>query len=218
VQSVTIVDYGAGNLLSVARALERCGATVNLADSSASLMRAERIVLPGVGAFADGMNGLQERNLVGPLRDFAASGKPMLGICLGMQMLMTQSEEFGTHSGLAIIEGNVVEIPGTTLHGAHQKIPHIGWNQLEYPKSVDSWNASILRTIREGEWVYLVHSFTAVPSNLSHRLADCRYGGRLICAALKSGNVSGCQFHPEKSGGVGLRIMKEFVETSVDKA
>jgi imidazole glycerol-phosphate synthase subunit HisH len=211
VPSVTVVDYGIGNLLSVSRALEKCGAEVIFAHSAQAILSAERLVLPGVGAFADGMAGLQSRSLVEPLRTFAAAGRPLLGICLGMQMLMSRSEEFGLSDGLGIIEGNVIAIPRTTLDGRPHKIPFIGWNQLSLPKNMESWDGSILQAIRPGESVYLVHSYTAVPNDPAHRLADCDYDGHLISAAVRSGNVFGCQFHPEKSGPVGLRVVEEFI-------
>jgi glutamine amidotransferase len=212
--AVTVVDYGSGNLFSVRRALEACGVEVRFADMPAAVARAERLVLPGVGAFADGMAGLRERGLIDPLRHFAASGRPMLGICLGMQMLLSRSEEFGDHEGLDIIPGSVVPIPKTTMQGQPHKIPFIGWNTLVQPAAT-AWSDSVLRDVQPGECVYLVHSFTAVPSETRHRLADCDYDGRLISASIRSGNVYGCQFHPEKSGAVGLRILSSFVRSAV---
>lgn len=208
---VTVVDYGAGNLFSVRRALEKCGAEVRFADSATAITEAPRLVLPGVGAFADGMAGLQQRGLVDALRSFASSGKPLLGICLGMQLLSTQSEEFGTHQGLCIVSGRVVSIPNTSTDGEQHKIPLIGWHPLELPPGITDWDGSVLGKVRPGESVYLVHSYTVVPEDARHRLADCHYGGRLIAAAIRSDNVFGCQFHPEKSGPVGLRVLEEFI-------
>jgi imidazole glycerol-phosphate synthase subunit HisH len=164
-----------------------------------------------VGAFADGMAGLRERGLIEPVRQFAASRRPLLGICLGMQMLLSSSEEFGQHEGLGLIAGRVLAIPSTGIDGAPHKIPHIGWAGLEASQGA-AWDGSILRDVRPGSTVYMVHSYTAVPDDLTHRLADCRYDGRLISAAIRAGEVYGCQFHPEKSGPVGLRILATFLE------
>jgi imidazole glycerol-phosphate synthase subunit HisH len=211
--AITVVDYGAGNLFSVRRALEKCGATVTFADSAAAVLAAERLLLPGVGSFHHGMDGLQERGLTDAMRAFADTGRPLLGICLGMQMLLSNSEEFGEHSGLGIVPGRVVAIPPTTANGEPHKIPHIGWNQLERPAGGADWSDSILADVAPGSAVYLVHSFAAVPADARHRLADCDYDGRSICAALRAANVSGCQFHPEKSGDVGLSILAKFLQS-----
>lgn len=208
---VTVVDYGMGNLLSVCRALEQCGAEVLLTASPPAVDGAERLVLPGVGAFADGMAELSRGGFVGPIRNFARTGRPFLGICLGMQMMLDGSEEFGAHEGLGLIPGNVVAIPPTGTDGKAHKIPHIGWNALLPPTPSTDWGGTILGGIAPGTEVYFVHSFTAVPASPVHRLADCDYDGRSISAAVKSGAMYGCQFHPEKSGEAGLRILKSFL-------
>lgn len=210
---VTVVDYGIGNLFSVRQALEKCGAQVEFTDTPEGVRRAERLILPGVGAFEDGMKGLRERNLVEALREFSESGRSMLGICLGMQMLLSRSEEFGSHEGLDIIPGNVMPIPKTRFDSLPHKIPHIGWASLTVPHGGARWSDSILRDTAPGSAVYMVHSFTAVPASPSHRLADTYYNGQLIAAAVCLGNVYGCQFHPEKSGVVGLQILTAFVRT-----
>src|SRR5436305_6508308 len=136
---VTVIEYGIGNLYSVSRALERCGGEVTVTADSVQIEAASRLVLPGVGAFADGMRGLRERGLVEPIRRYAASGRPLLGICLGMQMLATASEEFGVHAGLDLIPGRVVAVPHRTVEGRPHKIPHIGWTALRAPRG-SSWN------------------------------------------------------------------------------
>jgi len=169
--------------------------------------------LPGVGAFADGMRGLTERGLDKVVLEFANSGKPLLGICLGMQMLTSVSEEFGEHKGLGIIPGRVMPIPRTTIDGKHHKIPHIGWSGLVLPDDLPGWQGSILEQLNPGDAVYLVHSFDVRPDNKSHRLADCDYNGRVISAAIRLGNVSGTQFHPEKSGQIGLEILGSFLSS-----
>lgn len=209
---ITLIDYGIGNLFSVRRALEHCGADVVVADAPALIAKASRLVLPGVGAFADGMQGLAAKGLDQAVLEFAASGRPLLGICLGMQMLATVSEEFGEHEGLGIIPGKVVAIPAIGADGRPHKIPHVGWASLEMPDSLPEWEGSILADVKSGDAVYLVHSYTMLPDNPAYRLADCHYDGRLIAAAVRKGNVYGCQFHPEKSGPVGLAILKRFIQ------
>jgi imidazole glycerol-phosphate synthase subunit HisH len=208
---VAIVDYGIGNLFSVRQAFEHCGANVLVSDDPTVLLAAPRLVLPGVGAFADGMRGLIERKLDKVVLEFANSGKPLLGICLGMQMLASFSEEFGEHKGLGIIPGRVIPIPNTTADGKPHKIPHVGWASLDYPNGLPGWQGSILETLSPGDAVYLVHSFAVQPDESINCLADCNYNGRIIAAAIRKGNVYGTQFHPEKSGLVGMKILKHFL-------
>ena len=209
---ITLVDYGIGNILSVQRAFEHCGAQVMLSDNPLKIKNSDYLVLPGVGAFADGMRGLSERGLIEPIIDFASKERPFLGICLGMQMMMGKSEEFGIHEGLGLIPGSVVRIPDKDVHGLRHKIPHIGWNSLVLPREKENWNGTILEGIGIGETVYFIHSFTAVPENFSNRLADTYYNEQIISAAVKSGYLYGCQFHPEKSGITGLKIINNFIK------
>ena len=208
---VTVIDYGVGNLLSVSRALEHCGAKVTVTADPKSILSAVRVVLPGVGAFADGMAELKAKGLDTIVRRVAIKGTPLLGICLGMQLLFDESEEFGVTDGLGLIPGRVVNIPSTTAMGESQNIPHIGWNELVMPDQNRLLQANLLTDVAPDEAVYFVHSFMAVPASNSHRLADCIYGGLKISAAVQRENVSGCQFHPEKSGEVGLRILRRFI-------
>ncbi len=207
---VTVIDYGIGNLYSVGRALEHCGATVTFAHDAATVAAASRLVLPGVGAFADGMQGLRDRGLADAIRHYAASGRPLLGICLGMQMLASVSEEFGEHEGLGIIPGRVVAVPGTTTTGQPQKTPHIGWNTLQ-PAPGARWADTALSDTPPGTAVYLVHSYHVRPDNHAYLHAVCDYGGHAITAAIGRGAILGCQFHPEKSGPAGLRVLAAFV-------
>ena len=210
---VRVVDYGVGNLFSVCRALECCGFEPVLVETSRAILTAERLVLPGVGAFRDGMRELQARGLVQPIRDYCKSGRPLLGICLGMQMLLEHSEEFGVHEGLGVIRGRVVGIPNCARDGRPHKIPHIGWSALQPARdSGKGWEGTILKDIRPGESTYFVHSFNAMPDCEEHCLAYSCYGGLRITAAIHSGGIYGCQFHPEKSGPTGLRILKSFAE------
>ena len=208
--TITIVDYGSGNLLSAARAFERAGATVRLSRDPAEIDRAERLVLPGVGAFQDGMLGLREYGIIKPIQRYAASGRPLLGICLGMQMLATIGEEFGEHEGLGLIPGRVVPIPALDVDGSTQKIPHIGWADLS-PAAPCGWEGTIFEGVREGTSMYMIHSFHFIPTDPDHRLADCFYGGHRIAAAVRSGRTLGCQFHPEKSGEAGLALLSAFL-------
>ena len=207
---VTIVDYGMGNLLSVRRAFEHCRAEVNVATDATAVYDAERLVLPGVGAFADGMHEIRQSGLYDALREYSTLNRPMLGICLGMQMLFSCSEEFGDHQGLGIIPGQVVKIPVVGTDGLPHKIPHVGWSGLLRPEEVGGWNGTILEGLPSGADVYLVHSYAAVPARSADRLAYCHYDGQVITAAVRSGAVYGCQFHPEKSGPVGLQILNRF--------
>ena len=207
---VTLVDYGIGNVYSVQRALEACGAEVLLSGSPGVIETSDRLVLPGVGAFADGMAGLRERGLIHSIVQYAATGRPLLGICLGMQMLTTVSQEFGKHSGLDLIPGSVLPLPTTDVNGLPMKVPHTGWTALLQPAGT-SWLDTPLENTEESESVYVVHSFAVNPRDQSHRLADCLYGGHRICAAIRRNRIFGCQFHPEKSGPSGLRIMSRFL-------
>lgn len=209
---VTIIDYGIGNLLSVQRACVYWGAEVDFTDSPGDIGRAEYLILPGVGAFADGMAGLRERKLIEPIRQYAAQNRPFMGICLGMQMMLEVGEEFGSHEGLGLIPGIVAKISDTGIDERAHKIPHIGWNSLIYPPSENAeWDETILQGVVPGSAAYFVHSYTAMPANDANRLADCDYNGRVISAVIRSGNLYGCQFHPEKSGIVGLKIIQSFL-------
>jgi glutamine amidotransferase len=208
---VVVIDYGVGNLLSVCRGLEHCGATVTITSDANAILDAPRVVLPGVGAFANGMAELSRRSLDSVVREIASRGIPLLGICLGMQMLLDESEEFGVTAGLGLIPGRVVGVPTITSDGRAQKIPHIGWNALAMPQGRDSWEGTLLQDLKPGEAVYFVHSFMASPTDPSHRIADCLYGGITVSAAIGRGNVYGCQFHPEKSGEIGLRVLRGFI-------
>lgn len=208
---VTVVDYGSGNLLSVCRALRHCGAEVTIVESGAGISGAGRLVVPGVGAMADSMRNLEARGLSEPIRAFARSDRPLLGICVGMQVLFDASEEFGTHPGLGVLGGHVRAIPNRRSDGARRKIPQIGWNALTRPAGVNGWEGTILAGLPEEPFAYFLHSFAVDPADDAIRLADCDYEGVRVCAAVRSGPVYGCQFHPEKSGEVGLTILRNFL-------
>jgi imidazole glycerol-phosphate synthase subunit HisH len=207
---VTVIDYGLGNLFSVKRALEYCGAVNTVISASPDdIADADYVVLPGVGAFSDGMRGLIERDLVEPIYNFVNTGRPLLGICLGMQMLATQSEEFGVFNGLDLIPGRVVAIERNRPDGPIRKIPYIGWAPL-IPKS-NEWKTSILRGIPTASSVYLVHSYQVLPDLSEYTLAVYDFDGLEITAAIRKQNVTGVQFHPEKSAEVGLSIIRNFL-------
>ena len=208
---VVVIDYGVGNLLSVRRALEHCGARVQVTSDPELILDAPKIVLPGVGAFSKGMEELGRRGLDVVVRKVAANGVPLLGICLGMQMLLDESDEFGMTAGLGLIPGRVIAVPTTSSDGRTQKIPHIGWNSLVLPRGCKNWQQSLLHGIKQGAAVYFVHSFMARPSSPEDRIADCLYGDVPVSAIIGRNNVFGCQFHPEKSGDVGLQVLKNFL-------
>jgi len=210
--TVTLVDYGAGNLLSVARAFRHLGAEVILADTPAAVAGAARLVLPGVGAFAACMTGLEDKGLTDAVRRFAAAGKPFLGICIGMQMMFDGSDEFGTTRGLGLLPGWVRAIPTTDGDGRRRKVPHIGWNALQPANGANRWDDPLMNEIAPGDSVYFVHSFAVEPAERADTLAECDYEGIRLLAAARRDNLAGCQFHPEKSGPVGLRILRGFLD------
>ena len=201
---VAVVDYGVGNLFSLCSSLEAIGAETVVTDDPAVLSSADRIILPGVGAFGDAADKLRERGLFDVLRQLANEGKPLLGICLGMQLLFEKGFEYGEHEGLGLIRGEVRPI--AEVIPADLKIPHIGWNALHFTGE----KSPIFRYLNEGDFVYFVHSFYGKNEDGSV-IATAEYGAHLT-AAVGRGNVFGCQFHPEKSGNVGLKILKAFCE------
>ena len=207
---VVVIDYGVGNLLSVQRGLEHCGAKVTLTADPEKIVSASRVVLPGVGAFRSGMLALERLGLVPVIRELALRKTPLLGICLGMQLLLEVSEEFGVTEGLGLIAGRVIPVPTQTLAGTKQKIPHIGWSALQPSRASAGWEKTLMQNNRVGEAAYFVHSFMAAPTDPAHRIADCLYGGHLISATIGRDQITGCQFHPEKSGEVGLKILRRF--------
>lgn len=205
---ITIIDYGVGNLLNVVRAVEHCGGEALVTEDTREVEQAERLMLMGVGAFADGMEGLRRLDMLGPIQAFCATGRPYFGVCVGMQMMFDYSEEFGHHEGLGLMPGAVVAVPPTGSDGRPHKVPHIGWNELRLPPGRQDWSASPLAEVVPGRPCYFVHSFMAEPREPGHRLADVEYNGRVISAAVQKDNLFGFQFHPEKSGPQGLAIVR----------
>ena len=202
---IAVIDYGVGNLFSLCRSLEAIGQEPVVTGDPAVLRQADHLSLPGVGAFQDAADKLRATGLDQVIKEEVAKGKPILGICLGMQLLFEESHEFGVWQGLGLIPGKVVTMEGVVP--ADYKIPHIGWNGLHFPQGV---RHPLLGTVEEGECVYFVHSFYATDCDEAV-IATTEYGAELTAAVAK-GTVMGCQFHPEKSGPVGLGILKTFCE------
>ena len=196
-----IVDYGVGNLFSLRSSFGAIGEEAVITSDPAEIEKADRILLPGVGAFADAMEKLRSSGLDEVLRRATEKGTPILGICLGMQLLFEKSYEYGEHKGLGLIQGEVRPIPVGGL-----KLPHMGWNALSFGEK----KHPLFRYLQEGDYVYFVHSYAAVGCDPSV-IARTEYGGAVTAAVAKR-NVLGCQFHPEKSGALGLRILKAFCE------
>ncbi|MBR3146867.1 MAG: imidazole glycerol phosphate synthase subunit HisH [Eubacterium sp.] len=201
---IAIIDYGAGNLFSLASSLKHIGAEAEITGDTEAIRKADRMILPGVGAFGDAAAELAARGLDKVICEEAHAGKPLMGICLGMQLLFEQSLEYGEHEGLGLIKGTVRPLQGYLPEG--YKIPQIGWNSLEFHGE----KHPVFRDVPDGAFVYFVHSYYG-DADVSQLAATCDYGNT-VTAAVTEGNVVGCQFHPEKSGEVGLSILKAFCD------
>lgn len=198
---IGIIDYGVGNLFSLCSSCKSIGQEAFVSGDAAELAKADRLILPGVGAFEDAAKKLRDSGMADFVRAQAAAGKPLLGICLGMQLLFERSYEYGCHEGLGLLKGQVVPMEGKLP--AELKIPHMGWNALEV-------KGGKLLSGMNGQYVYFVHSFFA--ENCDDSLSAVTQYGIPITAAVEQGNIYGCQFHPEKSGNVGLNILRKFAE------
>jgi len=201
---IAIIDYGMGNLHSVSKAVERLGCEARVTSDPREILAADGAILPGVGAFGDAMANLRETGLVDTMKEYAASGKPFLGICLGMQLLFTESEEHGTHRGLDLLPGRVVRFQGD------YKVPHMGWNELTFKQE-----SPLFEGVEPGH-VYFVHSYHALPERESDLLAVTDYY-QPVTAIVGRGSVYGMQFHPEKSGELGMALLRKFTERVVGK-
>ena len=206
---VAIVDYELGNLFSVKRACELAGLTAVVTSSKSALSGAAGAVLPGVGAFGDAMETLTRLDLVSPLRDFIASGKPFFGICLGVQLLMSESHEFGRHRGLGVVPGMVVRLQSGPS-GNRLKVPHIGWERIYGATGSNAWEGSLLGGLADGVYMYFVHSYVVQPEDESLVCSTSMYGDGEFCSSVNRGNLFGSQFHPERSGPEGLRMYANF--------
>lgn len=206
---IAIIDYDMGNLRSVEKALERVGAEARVTRDPETIKGASHVVLPGVGAFTECMKKLESYGLVEPVLRSVESGKPFLGICLGLQLLFEESTEFGLHKGLGIIKGRVVRFPSPLAEGGRElKVPHMGWNSIKIKKP-----SPLLKGVPEGSFFYFVHSYLAVPEDPSVNLTTTGYGVE-FASSIAVDNVFACQFHPEKSQKVGLKVLENFKNLS----
>lgn len=205
-RTIAILDYDIGNVRSIFNAFRMLNTNPILTDKPEDILQADGVVLPGVGAFTTGINNLKSHQLVGVIQEYIRSGKPFLGICLGMQMLMDESDEFGQSKGLGLIPGRVEKLKINKL-----RLPHISWNEIQKPKNVN-WENTIFKKIGEDDNFYFVHTFAAVPIHESSILSTTVYDGHSFCSAVFKDNLYGVQFHPEKSALVGLRILDNFTK------
>ncbi len=205
---IAIVDYGMGNLCSVHKAFEKMGFQATVTQDPNELRRAAGLVVPGVGAFGKAMENLQQLGLVEPIVEFVERGKPFLGICLGLQLLFSGSEEFGLQKGLSLFKGRVARFPFApspeSLAQSSMKVPHMGWNSLHIHR-----RASVLDGIADGAYFYFVHSYYPIPEAQEIIMTTTDYGGEFV-SSIGLGNLFACQFHPEKSQGLGLKLLKNF--------
>jgi glutamine amidotransferase len=209
---VAVVDFGMGNLYSVERACTHVGLSARITGSPEDVLAADAIILPGVGAMPQAMQTLDATGLSSALREIVARGTPLFGVCLGMQLLMSEGSEFGPHAGLGFIPGVVRKFAGLQPDGTRLKVPHIGWNQVWRRGSGvgDRWAGTPLELTAEGEYMYFVHSYYVVPEDPAVQIAGTRYGDVEFCSAVAADNVFGCQFHPERSGPQGLRLYQRM--------
>jgi glutamine amidotransferase len=202
---IALIDYGISNLRSVQKAFEHLDTAVTLVDTPERLAQAERLILPGVGAFPAGMRGLQERGLIDPIKQAAREGKPLIGICLGMQLLFESSDEMGETEGLGLLPGKVTRLGGQPSVVRGLKVPHMGWNQLDVV-----CDHPLVRDLVSGSYAYFVHSYAIYPDDRSIVLATTDYGDP-FASIVRRGTVCGLQFHPEKSQAVGLKLLRNFL-------
>jgi imidazole glycerol-phosphate synthase subunit HisH len=213
--NVAIVDYGMGNLFSVKRACENVGLDAIITSSCEDIESADAVILPGVGAFGDAMDTLERLELVSLLQETARSGKPLLGICLGVQLLMTESFEFGRHKGLGLFKGPVVRFDGPAEGSRKLKVPQVGWNRIIKARNNaenqdDPWAGTLLDGVCDEEFIYFVHSYIVQPEDKNVVLSTTRYGQIEFCSSLGQGNIFACQFHPERSGAQGLKVYQNL--------
>lgn len=209
-KKIAIIDYGLGNMFSIKQAFNKVGIDTIVTSDAKIIGKSDAIVLPGVGAFGDAMKNLQNLNLIEPIQLFAKTGKPFLGICLGMQLLFNNSEEFGNHIGLGLIEGEIKKFDFSEIEGGSIKIPQIQWNQI-YHKGNYSWEGTCLSEIQNNSYMYFVHSYFAIPKDEKLILTHSQYANLEYCSSVKKDNITGLQFHPEKSGELGLNIYKNWI-------
>lgn len=208
---VAIIDYSMGNLFSVQHACQQVGLSATITADKNDVLQAKAVILPGVGAFGDAMATLHKLDLVEPLLDVAAAGKPLIGICLGLQLFMSESYEFGRHKGLSLIEGEVVRFDNPTeSDGRPLKVPQVGWNRLWESNRANPWSSSLLQGVATGSYMYFVHSYHIVPGCHDWIQAQTTYGDITFCSALAKNNIFACQCHPERSGTIGLTVYRNL--------
>jgi len=204
---VAIIDYALGNLYSIKHACERVGLESVITSSRNEIMQADGVLLPGMGAFGEAMQTLHKLDLVTVLRDYAAAGRLLIGICLGIQLLFSESSEFGSHKGLGIIEGQVVPLDKPLEGDRKLKVPQVGWNQLHATRP---WDHTLLEGVPDNEYMYFVHSFVPQPQDSSVILATTTYGGIEFCSSIQYKNIFACIFHPERSGVSGIQMYRNL--------
>lgn len=208
---IVIVDYGLGNIYSINQACQHLGYNTIISSKEADINSADSLILPGVGAFQVAMNQLLEKQLIQPILNFVKTGKPMMGVCLGMQLLFDESEEFGLCKGLGLISGSVRKFPNH-FNEKYLRVPYIGWNKIYEDKDSFPWDNTPLIEIQSNDFVYFIHSYYADPSLNSNVLSYSFYEDFKYCSSVNKDNVYGFQFHPEKSGEVGLTIFKNYLK------
>ena len=205
---VQIIDYKLGNLFSIQQACHRAGMNPFVSADPEELRHADGIILPGVGAFGNAMDSLRQLSFIEPLKEVVQAGKPLMGICLGMQLLFDESEEFGTHAGLGFLSGKIRKLPGQVENGRRLRVPNVGWNRIHPAAGVADRPA--VSGIPDGSFMYFVHSFYAEPANPADQLLSTQYGRICYCCGAQKDNILGLQFHPEKSGPRGLRLYENW--------
>ena len=202
---ITIVDYGCGNIYSLNRILEKLNYKVEITDDPEKVSKADKIILPGVGAFSVGMENLKKNHLENALKEFLKKGNSLLGICLGMQLLMKSSQEFGKYDGLCLINGDVISLERNESY----PIPHIGWSQIQVEKN--KTENKLVLNIKDKSYFYFIHSFKVLVDNKNDTVCSTKYGVNHFCSVVNYENIYGTQFHPEKSGKVGEKLIQNFL-------
>jgi glutamine amidotransferase len=208
---ITLVNYQTNNLFSIQQACSHVGSETEIASDWRGIEKAEALILPGVGAFGDAMKNLNRLGMSEAIKDFVSSGRPLMGICLGLQMLFSESEEFGVHHGLGLIPGKVIRFSGRGTGGEVVKVPHTGWSRIYEDER--GWEGTPMGSLENGEYMYFVHSFYVVPGDTACTISKTSYGGVEYCSAILSDNIFATQFHPEKSGEAGLSIYRQWINT-----
>ena len=206
-----IIDFGGGNLYNVRRACLHVGLDAFITDDPREAKEADGLILPGVGAMAQAIERLQRAGLASVVEEASAAGTPILGVCLGFQLLMSRGTEFGEYAGLGFFPGSVERFPDVDVDGSLLRVPHIGWSPVRPPQG-KNWKNSLLADVPEGSSMYFVHSYHVVPETVVNVIAVASYGGREFAAAMESGNMFASQFHPERSGELGLRVYERYAQ------